>query len=226
MHQILLLEDDIALSQGISLALRTSGQVTACSSLKAARELLQQQSFDLLLLDINLPDGTGIELCREVRRTSSVPILFLTARDTEYDEVTGLESGADDYITKPFRLAVLRARVEAALRRAGQPASDSLIKIGELTLDFDRQIFTRSECPISLSRTEQRLLRFLIQNSGHSLTREFLMDHVWNGSDFVDENTLSVTIRRLRSKLEPDPKNPTYIRTVYGIGYIWSVPNA
>lgn len=226
MHQILLLEDDIALSQGIALALRTSGQITACSSLKAARELLQQQSFDLLLLDINLPDGTGIELCREVRQTSSVPILFLTARDTEYDEVTGLESGADDYITKPFRLAVLRARVEAALRRAGQPASDSLVKVGALTLDFDQQIFMRSGVPLSLSRTEQRLLRFLIQNSGHPLTREFLMDRVWDGGDFVDENTLSVTIRRLRSKLEPDPKNPTYIRTVYGIGYLWEASDA
>lgn len=226
MHQILLLEDDIALAQGITLALRTSGQITTCSSLKAARELLQQQSFDLLLLDINLPDGTGIELCREVRQTSSVPILFLTARDTEYDEVTGLESGADDYITKPFRLAVLRARVEAALRRAGQPASDSLVKVGALTLDFDRQIFTRSGVSLSLSRTEQRLLRFLIQNSGHPLTREFLMDRVWDGGDFVDENTLSVTIRRLRSKLEPDPKNPTYIRTVYGIGYLWEASDA
>lgn len=226
MHQILLLEDDIALSQGIALALRTSGQITACSSLKAARELLQQQSFDLLLLDINLPDGTGIELCREVRQTSSVPILFLTARDTEYDEVTGLESGADDYITKPFRLAVLRARVEAALRRAGQPASDSLVKVGALTLDFDRQIFTCAGESLSLSRTEQRLLRFLIQNSGHPLTREFLMDRVWDGGDFVDENTLSVTIRRLRSKLEPDPKNPTYIRTVYGIGYLWEASDA
>lgn len=225
MHQILLLEDDIPLSQGIALALHASGQVTACSSLEAARELLQQQTFDLLLLDINLPDGTGIELCREVRQTSSVPILFLTARDTEYDEVTGLECGGDDYITKPFRLAVLRARVEAALRRAGQPASDSLIKTGELTLDFDRQIFTRSGVSIALSRTEQRLLRLLIQNSGHPLTRELLMNRVWDGGDFVDENTLSVTIRRLRSKLEPDPKNPTYIRTVYGIGYIWGVPD-
>ncbi len=225
MHQILLLEDDIPLSQGIALALHASGQVTACSSLGAARELLRQQTFDLLLLDINLPDGTGTELCREVRQTSSVPILFLTARDTEYDEVTGLECGGDDYITKPFRLAVLRARVEAALRRAGQPASDSLIKTGELTLDFDRQIFTRSGVSIALSRTEQRLLRLLIQNSGHPLTRELLMNRVWDGGDFVDENTLSVTIRRLRSKLEPDPKNPTYIRTVYGIGYIWGVPD-
>ncbi|MBS5149976.1 MAG: response regulator transcription factor [Butyricicoccus pullicaecorum] len=226
MHQILLLEDDIALSQGITLALRASGQITACSSLKDARALLRQQSFDLLLLDINLPDGTGIALCREVRQTSSVPILFLTARDTEYDEVAGLESGADDYITKPFRLAVLRARVEAALRRSKQTAPDCLVKIGTLTLDFDQQIFTRSGVPLSLSRTEQRLLRFLIENSGHVLTREFLMDRVWNGGDFVDENTLSVTIRRLRSKLEPDPKNPIYIRTIYGIGYLWEATNA
>ena len=226
MYQILLLEDDIALSQGIALALRASGQITVCSSLKEARALLSQHSFDLLLLDINLPDGTGIALCHEVRQTSSVPILFLTARDTEYDEVAGLESGADDYITKPFRLAVLRARVDAALRRSKQPVSDNFVKIGALTLDFDRQNFTRSGIPLSLSRTEQRLLRFLIANSGHVLTREFLMDRVWSGGDFVDENTLSVTIRRLRSKLEPNPKNPIYIRTVYGIGYVWEASDA
>ena len=225
MHQILLLEDDLALSQGIALALRNSGTVTSCASLAAARAILNQQTFDLLLLDINLPDGTGLELCKEVRQTSSVPILFLTARDTEYDEVTGLECGGDDEITKPFRLAVLRARVDAALRRATQPASDSLVKIGTLFLDFDRQIFTQNDAPLSLSRTEQRLLRVLIQNTGHTLTRDFLMERVWEGGEFVDENTLSVTIRRLRSKLEPDPKNPTYIRTVYGIGYLWGGAN-
>lgn len=219
------LEDDLALSQGIALALRNSGEITACASLASAREILSRQTFDLLLLDINLPDGTGLELCREVRQTSSVPILFLTARDTEYDEVTGLECGGDDYITKPFRLAVLRARVDTALRRAGQPVSDSLVKIGALSLDFDHQIFTRDDAPLSLIRTEQRLLRLLIQNSGHTLTRDFLMERVWDGGEFVDENTLSVTMRRLRSKLEPDPKNPTYIRTVYGMGYLWGGAN-
>lgn len=122
MPQILLLEDDAALSSGIALALKAAGRVVPCAALAAARQALSTQHFDLLLLDVNLPDGSGLDLCREVRRTSSVPILFLTARDAEYDEVAGLEAGADDYIVKPFSLVVLRARVSAALRRSVQPA--------------------------------------------------------------------------------------------------------
>lgn len=219
MPHILLLEDDAALADGIALALKASGRVVACADLAAARQALAAQHFDLLLLDVNLPDGSGLDLCREVRRTSSVPILFLTARDAEYDEVSGLEAGADDYIVKPFRLAVLRARVGAALRRSVQPAA--VIQTNDLMLDFSRQIFTRGGQPLTLSRTEQRLLRILIDNAGRTLSRALLLEQVWDGGEFVDENTLSVTIRRLRQKIESDPKNPVCLRTVYGIGYVW-----
>lgn len=220
MSQILLLEDDPALSHGIALALRAAGRVVPCATLAEARRALGAQTFDLLLLDVNLPDGSGLDLCRAVRRDSQVPILFLTANDAEYDEVAGLEAGGDDYIVKPFSLAVLRARVDAALRRAQTPVG-GLITIGALSLDFDRLVFTRSGEPLTLSRTEQRLLRILTGNPGRTLPRALLLDRVWEGGEFVDENTLSVTVRRLRGKLEPDPKNPIYIRTVYGVGYVW-----
>lgn len=220
MPQILLLEDDAALSSGIALALKAAGRVVPCTDLAAARQALSAQHFDLLLLDVNLPDGSGLDLCREVRRTSSVPILFLTARDAEYDEVAGLEAGADDYIVKPFSLAVLRARVGAALRRSVQPAE--VVQAGDLTLDFSRHLFQRGDEPLTLSRTEQRLLRLLTQNACRTLSREILLEQVWDGGEFVDENTLSVTIRRLRQKIEADPKKPVYLRTVYGIGYVWS----
>ena len=170
---------------------------------------------------MNLPDGSGLDLCREVRRTASVPIIFLTARDAEYDEVAGLEAGADDYIVKPFSLAVLRARVDAALRRAGRPAAGSVIRFGDLQFDFDQQVFTRAGAPLTLSRTEQRLLRLLVCNAGRTLPRALLMARVWDGGEYVDENTLSVAVRRLRQKLEADPKKPAYLRTVYGIGYVW-----
>lgn len=219
MPQILLLEDDAALSHGIALALKASGRIVPCATLAEARQALDTQRFDLLLLDVNLPDGSGLDLCREVRRTSAVPILFLTARDAEYDEVAGLEAGADDYIVKPFSLAVLRARVGAALRRSTQP--DEVVQSGDLTLDFSRQVFLRGDTPLTLSPTEQRLLRLLIQNAGRTLSRDLLLERVWDGGAFVDENTLSVTIRRLRQKIEPDPKKPVHLRTVYGIGYVW-----
>lgn len=219
MPQILLLEDDAALSHGIALALKASGRIVPCATLAEARQALDTQRFDLLLLDVNLPDGSGLDLCREVRRTSAVPILFLTARDAEYDEVAGLEAGADDYIVKPFSLAVLRARVGAALRRSTQPVE--VVQSGDLTLDFSRQVFLRGDTPLTLSPTEQRLLRLLIQNAGRTLSRDLLLERVWDGGAFVDENTLSVTIRRLRQKIESDPKKPVHLRTVYGIGYVW-----
>lgn len=220
MHQILLLEDDAALAGGIALALRAFGRIVSCYDLAAARQALAAQRFDLLLLDVNLPDGSGLDLCREVRQSSSVPILFLTARDAEYDEVAGLEAGADDYIIKPFSLAVLRARVSAALRRTAAPDTE-VFQCGPLTLDFSRQIFLRDGAALTLSRTEQRLLHLFVRNPGRTLSRSLLLERVWDGGEFVDENTLSVTIRRLRQKLETDPKNPLYLRTVYGIGYVW-----
>jgi len=224
MRHILLLEDDAALGQGVCLALNSeSAAVTHCKNLMQGRQALAAADFDLLILDINLPDGSGLELLREVRQTSLVPIILLTANDMETDIVVGLESGADDYITKPFSLAVLRARVNAQLRRTA-PAQPEIVEIGGFAFDFRRMEFRKNDRLIDLSKTEQRLLRLLVENRGRVLSRETLLDRVWtDGAEYVDENALSVAVKRLRDKLEDTPSKPTYLKTVYGIGYTWVV---
>ncbi|OUQ26432.1 DNA-binding response regulator [Flavonifractor sp. An135] len=202
----------------------TDTSVTCRSTLTLARETLAEERFDLLILDINLPDGSGLDLLRQVRMNGdSTPVILLTANDLELDEVTGLEAGADDYITKPFSLAVLRARVNAQLRR-GSPTLSQTMSIGPFTFDFDRMDFRRDGVSVELSKTEQRLLRVLVENRGHAVPRATLVDRVWtDGAEFVEENALSVTVKRLRNKLEADPAKPEYLKTVYGIGYTWAV---
>ena len=219
MSRILLLEDDEALGRGICMALETpSCTVTHCSTCLQAINILQGMVFDLLILDINLPDGSGLELLRTLRQNgNSTPAILLTANDLELDEVTGLEAGADDYITKPFSLAVLRARVNAQLRRS-VPVKQDRIDLNGFILDFTRMEFSKEGTIIDLSKTEQRLLRLLVENRGRTLPRELLLEKVWDGGEFVDENALSVAVRRLRGKLGNAP-----IRTVYGVGYTWEV---
>ena len=219
MSRILLLEDDEALGRGICMALETpSCTVTHCSTCLQAINILQGMVFDLLILDINLPDGSGLELLRTLRQNgTSTPAILLTANDLELDEVTGLEAGADDYITKPFSLAVLRARVNAQLRRS-VPVKQDRIELNGFILDFTRMEFSREGTIIDLSKTEQRLLRLLVENRGRTLPRELLLEKVWDGGEFVDENALSVAVRHLRGKLGNAP-----IRTVYGVGYTWEV---
>ena len=219
MSQILLLEDDEALGRGICMALETpSCTVTHCSTCLQAINILQGMVFDLLILDINLPDGSGLELLRTLRQNgTSTPAILLTANDLELDEVTGLEAGADDYITKPFSLAVLRARVNAQLRRS-VPVKQDRIELNGFILDFTRMEFSKEGTIIDLSKTEQRLLHLLVENRGRTLPRELLLEKVWDGGEFVDENALSVAVRRLRGKLKDAP-----IRTVYGVGYTWEV---
>ena len=219
MKQILLLEDDEALGRGIGMALETPEcAVTRCAALQEAEALLLEREFDLLILDINLPDGSGLALLKTLRRSGKrTPVILLTANDLELDEVTGLEAGADDYITKPFSLAVLRARVNAQLRRA-VPAADGRVELGGFCFDFSQLEFFREGVSIELSKTEQRLLRLLVENRGRTLPRELLLERVWDGGEFVDENALSVAVRRLRAKLLDAP-----IKTVYGVGYAWEV---
>lgn len=219
MSRILLLEDDEALGRGICMALETpSCTVTHCSTCLQAINILQGMVFDLLILDINLPDGSGLELLRTLRQNgNSTPAILLTANDLELDEVIGLEAGADDYITKPFSLAVLRARVNAQLRRS-VPVKQDRIELNGFILDFTRMEFSKEGTIIDLSKTEQRLLRLLVENRGRTLPRELLLEKVWDGGEFVDENALSVAVRRLRGKLGNAP-----IRTVYGVGYTWEV---
>ena len=225
MKHILLVEDDIALGQGIAMALQIpETEITVCRGLREARQALSGRTFILLILDINLPDGSGLTLLRERKALRpEVPVLLLTANDLEIDEVAGLESGADDYITKPFSLAVLRARVNARLRRGGTAKSGEL-SLPPFVFDFERRVYRKNGAAIELCRAEQRLLRALVENRGHAVSRAALVDRVWtDGGDYVDENALTVTVRRLRAKLEDDPAAPVYLKTVYGIGYIWAV---
>ena len=224
MQKILLLEDDAALGSGIQLALQSQTmQITLCTTLEQARRALGLSPFNLLILDVNLPDGSGLELLRQLRKSRDVPVILLTANDMEMDIVTGLESGADDYISKPFSLAVLRARVNAQLRRGAHPQA-SCVEIDAFRFDFDRMDFRKAGQPVELSKTEQKLLRLLIENRGRTLSRAMLVDRIWtDGAAFVEENALSVTVKRLRGKLEDNPSAPKYLKTVYGIGYTWAV---
>ena len=217
MKRILLLEDDISLGKGIAMALSGEGRtVVRAERLDQAEQLLDRDPFSLLILDINLPDGSGLDLLRRLRqRGSRLPVILLTANDLETDIVSGLELGADDYITKPFSLAVLRARVNNQLRRNAAPG-DGAVELPPFSFDFSRMVFTRGGQPVELSRTEQRLLRLLVDNRGQVLPRDLLLERVWDGGQFVDENALSVAVRRLRAKLVDAP-----IRTVYGLGYTW-----
>lgn len=225
MQNILLLEDDAALGNGIQLALQSPEvRITRCTTLAQGKAEAARGPYDLLILDINLPDGSGLDLLREVRQASAVPVILLTANDLEMDIVTGLESGADDYITKPFSLAVLRARVNAQLRR-GTAGKSACFAFDGFRFDFDAMEFRKDGQMIELSKTEQKLLRLLVENRGQNLPRATLVDRIWtDGADYVDENALSVTVKRLRGKLEDNPASPKYLKTVYGIGYTWVVP--
>ncbi|MBO5279385.1 MAG: response regulator transcription factor [Lachnospiraceae bacterium] len=213
--KIMIVEDDHALNNGIALSLGgTDIQTVLAFTLEQAEKLLNE-GVDLIILDINLPDGSGLDFCRKLRKTSKVPIIFLTANDMEVDIVTGLETGADDYITKPFSLMVLRARVNAVLRR--KLPAEQMFEQGGFSFDFDRMIFLTEGQSVGLSKTEQKLLKLLVQNIGNTLSRELLIDRIWSdGAEYVEENALSVTVRRLREKLPGAP-----IKTVYGIGYVW-----
>lgn len=219
MKNILIIEDDSALTTGLCRALSSDEIYTAgCHSLREARGLLQKQTYSLILLDVNLPDGNGFDFLKEIKDTFSTPVILLTANDMETDIVAGLELGADDYITKPFSLAVLRARVNAALRRESVEKPAVSFLTGRYSFHFDRMEFFCDGVKTELSKTEQKLLRLLVENAGITLSRDKLIDAVWtDGAEYVDENALSVTIKRLRDKL----KAQDHIKTVYGIGYVW-----
>lgn len=219
MKTILLVEDDEGLRRGVSFTFEKEGyQVREASTLAAARAVLENAEVDLVILDLGLPDGPGLVFCEELRRHSPVPILILTARNLETDEVAGLMAGADDYITKPFSLAVLRARVQALLRR--RENQSAILKAGACVLDQSACRLTVSGQEIPITATEYRLLQYLMQHAGQVLTRQQLLEALWDDTgNYVDENTLAVNISRLRTKLETDPHHPQQIVTVRGIGY-------
>ena len=221
---IFLIEDDEALAEGISFMLEKEGYETerfsACSD---SRRALEQTQPDLILLDWNLPDGDGLMLCREISEKWKIPILMITARDMEIDQVMCLESGADDYIAKPFSLAVLKARIVALLRRqGGQSEKAGQLISGQIRVDNKEMRAWKEDEELDLSLTEYRILKYFLENKNQVLLKEQILSHVWdNGGKFVEENTLMVNIRRLRTKVEKDASHPEYIKTVHGMGYRW-----
>ncbi|WP_058300868.1 response regulator transcription factor [Gorillibacterium timonense] len=221
MRTILILEDDENLSRGIAFTFEKSGyRPLTAGNIKEAKRQLEQHKADLILLDLGLPDGSGMDFCKELREYSGIPIIMLTACDLEIEEVSGLLAGADDYITKPFSLSVLRARVEALLRRT-EAGSRPFICSGPYKLDADLFKFYRRDEEIPVSITEFKLLSYLMTNTGQVLSKEQILSALWDkDGNFVDENTLPVNISRLRAKIEDDPKNPRTIKTIHGIGYM------
>ncbi|MBP5451811.1 MAG: response regulator transcription factor [Treponema sp.] len=218
--QIVVVEDDRDLCAGLCRALKDeSRSIVSCENLREAREQIFLTNPSLILLDINLPDGNGLDLVKEIRTKSlSYPIILLSANDTDADVVKGLELGADDYVTKPFSLAVLRARVNTQLRKKETVSDEDVITIGSYSFDFERMKFTVDGVETSLSKTEQRLLKMFVCNQGTTLSRDDLIDRLWtDGAEYVDENALSVAIKRLRDKLHAKD----YIKTIYGLGYMW-----
>ena len=216
-EQILILEDDIELNRGLCTAFKNDGKsVVSVRTIKSAEEQLSILTPALVLLDINLPDGSGLDLLRIIKsQKPDLPVIMLTANDTDDDIVKGFEFGADDYITKPFSLSVLRARVNSKLKRTTK--DESVINIGDYSFDFSQMKFKKGDDILELSKTEQKILKILVLNKGATVRREDLIDKVWtDGSEYVDDNALSVSVKRLRDKLSTDR-----IKTVYGIGYSW-----
>ena len=221
MTKILIIEDEISFSEALSFLLEKEGYSTHIAETgKAGLDAFKSESFDLILLDLMIPEVSGIDVCRTIRATSQVPIIMLTAKDSEIDKVVGLELGADDYVTKPYSSRELIARVRAVLRRQEEPDEVSGVLVGgNVRMDIERHIVSVDNVTISLPLKEFELLEFLMRNSGRVLTRIQLIDRVW-GSDYVgDTKTLDVHVKRLRAKIEKDPANPEMIETVRGLGY-------
>lgn len=218
--KLLIVEDDIDLREGLHFSFSGDGYSVADAGTKreGLREI-RKGGYDLVLLDCNLPDGTGFELCKEVREFSAVPVIMLTARDTEMDEIKALELGVDDYLSKPFSLGVLKARMKRLLNgRAEVP----VISSGSVTIDKGTCKVCKDGREVLLGKQEYRLLLYLIQNKNHVLSKEQILNHIWDSDGrYVDDNTVSVNISRLRAKIENDASDPEFIKTVHGIGYIW-----
>jgi two-component system response regulator RegX3 len=223
MTRVLIVEDEASFSEALEFLLGKEGfQVTTAATGTEALRKFDQGGIDLVLLDLMIPEISGTEVCRQIRAKSRVPIIMLTAKDSEVDKVVGLEIGADDYVTKPYSSRELVARIRAVLRRNSGEGVDNepgVMTVGAIRMDIDRHQVAVNGIPVSLPLKEFELLEFLMRNAGRVLTRMQLIDRVW-GSDYVgDTKTLDVHIKRLRAKIETDPANPTLIQTVRGLGY-------
>lgn len=220
MARLLIIEDDLDLREGLGFALEMEGYaLESAATVREGLACLYESSWDLIILDCNLPDGDGYELLETVRGFCDTPVFMLTARNTEMDEVKALALGVADYMSKPFSLAVLKARVRRILQ-AARP--HTRMHSAGITIDRDACTVIHDGEMVSLSKVEFQLLCYLVENRGQVLTKSQILSHVWDAQGrFVDENTLSVTIRRLRAKIEREPKHPVHIRTVHGVGYVW-----
>lgn len=224
MKKILIVEDDLALSSGLCFELDTSGYLTSAAyTLEKADRLLKEESFHLVLLDVNLPDGNGFDLCKKIKADfPEIPVIFLTANDMDKDVINGFDLGADDYITKPFHTQILKRRIEVALRRGcKRRASGDYYDDGWLRLDFAALTAIRGNETLSITPNEYKLLCFLIANAGRLVTRRLLLEKLWDsGGNFIDDHSLTVAMNRLRGKIEDD--GHSYIQTIRGMGYIWT----
>lgn len=225
MTKILIIEDESSFSEALSFLLEKEGYSTAIAETgKEGLAKFNSETFDLVLLDLMIPEISGIDVCRTIRSSSQVPIIMLTAKDTEIDKVVGLELGADDYVTKPYSSRELVARIKAVLRRGtfdtdASATTSGIHEIAGIRMDVDRHQVSVNGTAISLPLKEFELLEFLLRNAGRVLTRGQLIDRVWGGDYYGDTKTLDVHIKRLRSKIETDPANPALIQTIRGLGY-------
>ena len=221
MKTILLIEDDRDLNAGLTYDLKMEQyNVFSAFTLAEGQSILDSGTPDLILLDGNLPDGDGFDFCRKVKSKQEIPVIFLTARDMEQEEMQGFDCGADDYITKPFKMPILHRRIQAALRKTGAREERSLYDDGYLRIDFDQMTAVRGEETLTMTPTEFKILRLLIVNADKVLTKRILLEKIWDSSgNFVDEHAVAVNINRLRKKTET--QDHVYIKTLYGVGYQW-----
>lgn len=221
MSDILIVEDDRIIAEGIEYSLKKEGFNVFISESISETKKMKNQKFDIILLDLSLPDGSGYDICKEIRAAGDTPVIFITACDEEANVVMGLDMGADDYITKPFRLRELISRINAVLRRRIPNVSgNDNINIGSIRINTSSAKVYKNDKEILLTSLEYRLLLNLAENKSQVLTRSQLLEGIWDvAGDFVNDNTLTVYIKRLREKLEDDPQNPTIIKTVRGLGY-------
>ncbi len=221
--KLLIIEDDSDLREGLQLSFTCDGyEVFGTATKREGLWEMRRKTYDLVLLDCNLPDGTGFDLCKEVRKFSDVPIVMLTARDTELDEIKALELGVNDYLSKPFSLGVLKARMKKILNERVRGRETERLVSQNIMMDKDTCKVYKNEEEVPLSKLEYRLLKYLMENKNHVLSKEQILSNIWDSDGkYVDNNTVSVNISRLRMKIEEDTSNPERIKTVHGIGYIW-----
>ena len=219
---LFLLEDDYAIATGLCYSLENEGySVTHASGVKQAIDIISKEKFSLYILDLTLPDGSGYDVCKEIKKQGDLPVIFLTAYDDEVNVVMGFEFGADDYISKPFRLKELLVRIKSVLRRYNNETTDGVIKFKDLTVNTNEAKVYKDGNEIILTAMEYRLLLILLNNRGKVLSRTQLLENIWDvDSDFVEDNTLTVYIKRLRDKIEEEPNRPLIIKTVRGLGYM------